>query len=190
MSETLSRLFFPVRLRNFTLGPEWTTCRLSPVQTPSAPPLPSSFSTSTTPGRLLQCSFTLLARVLFQTRAAVCHGWQASEAGSSFCLSSPAAPALIGNSPRLPSGLLSSVLTCKPARLSRLSGPAGQLLAAISGLCYTRQNYLVVSVCHFWVISGCWESECINQRLLRQGGGGRGRDGSFRQGLAGQDLQS
>lgn len=74
MSETFSKLFFPVQLRNFTSGPEWTTCRPSLVQTPNAPPLPSSFSTFTASGRLLQCSFTLLAQVLFQTRAAVCHG--------------------------------------------------------------------------------------------------------------------
>lgn len=63
---------------------------------------------------------------------------------------SPAAPALIGNSPRLPSGLLSSELTCKTARLSRLSGPAGQLLAAISGLPLHMAKLFGCQCVSFW----------------------------------------
>lgn len=115
----------------------------SDYQCPSSPlllrPLPAvqfhAFSTSFVPVESRRLS-----------RLTGCRGW---ELVLPLQHSRPAVPALIGNSPRLPSGLLSSVLTCKTARLSRLSGPAGQLLAAISGLCYMRQNYLVVSVCHF-----------------------------------------
>lgn len=116
------------------------------------------------------------------SRLTGCRGW---ELVLPLQPSRPAAPALIGNSPRLPSGLLSSVLTCKTARLSCLSGPAGQLLATISGLCYMQQNYLVVSVCHTVIFDSFQAAENLSASIsVRWAGGG----GSCSQGLAGQDL--
>lgn len=116
------------------------------------------------------------------SRLTGCRGW---ERVLPLQPSRPAAPALIGNSPRLPSGLLSSVLTCKTARLSRLSGPAGQLLAAISGLCYMQQNYLVVSVCHTVIFDSFQAAENLSASIsVRWAGGG----GSCSRGLAGQGL--
>lgn len=116
------------------------------------------------------------------SRLTGCRGW---ELVLPLQPSRPAAPALIGNSPRLPSGLLSSVLTCKTARLSRLSGPAGQLLAAISGLCYMQQNYLFVSVCHTVIFDSFQAAESLSASIsVRWAGGG----GSCSQGLAGQGL--
>lgn len=171
-----------VQLSNFTSGPDWTTCRPSAVQTTNAPPLPlllhpppavqfHAFSTSFVPVESRRLS-----------RLTGCRGW---ELVLPLQPSRPAAPALIGNSPRLPSGLLSSVLTCKTARLSRLSGPAGQLLAAISGLCYMLQNYLVVSVCHTVIFDSFQAAENLSASIsVRWAGGG----GSCSQGLAGQGL--
>lgn len=111
----------------------------------------SSFSTSTTPRPAVQFhAFSQSFVPDNSRRLSRMTGFRGRELVLPLQPRSPAAPALIGNSPRLPSGLLSSVLTCKTAGVSRLSGPVGPLLAAISGFMLHAAKLFGCQCVSFW----------------------------------------